>query len=104
MYTLIITLTGLLDVAGAVILRYWSADRKPTLLLLGIAVYGLMGFVFAQSLQYRGVAISNILWIALSTILVTGAGLWLFGEKIGWGQIAGIVLVTAGVILIQRGN
>jgi drug/metabolite transporter (DMT)-like permease len=40
--------------------------------------------------------------VSLSYAIVAVMGHWLFNEPFGWQQIAGIVLITGGVFLVNQ--
>ena len=58
------------------------------------------GGLLAGSLKYEGMAIANILWISLSVILATILGYFVFKEDISLLQLAGIGIITVGLIMI----
>lgn len=96
-----IILINLLDLAGIISAKYWSINKNPLLLALTVLLFGLAGFVFAKSLRYEGMAITNVLWVAISVILITIAGYFLFKENIAPIQIAGIIIITIGLVLVN---
>ena len=62
---------------------------------------GMTGLFYSLALDYEGSAITNIIWIALSAILVTTMGYFIFKEHITGLQFMGILIVLIGVILIN---
>ena len=89
------------DVSGVLAAKSWSITKNPLLLVTTVLLFGTAGFVFARSLRYNGVAITNILWISLSIILVTIIGYFFFKEDISLIQFIGIALIFSGLVLIN---
>lgn len=91
----------LLDITGTVCAKFYSLHKNPLLLVMTALLFGGAGFVFAKSLKYEGMAITNVLWIALSIIAVTLIGYFGFKEDIALIQLIGIGVIMAGLILIN---
>ncbi len=90
-----------LDLIGVVCAKFYNIHKNPLLLVGTVLLFGAAGFVFAKSLKYEGMAITNVLWIALSIILVTIVGYFIFKEEIAPIQLAGIGVITVGLVLIN---
>lgn len=65
---------------------------------LGFAV---AGYFFALSLHYDDVAIVNVLWIALSIILVAIMGHFVFSEQLSRLDILGMAVIMAGIVILN---
>ena len=100
-FILLIVTINLLDLAGVLSAKFWSINKNPLFLLATFLFFGGAGLIFDRSLRYEGMAITNVLWIALSIITVTIVGCFVFKEDIAPIQIAGIVVITIGLILIN---
>lgn len=81
--------------------KMWIITGKPFYIGLTSLGFAIAGFFFALSLKYEDVAIVNIIWIALSIILVAMMGYFIFKEHLSSIDIFGIVLVMAGVVLLN---
>ena len=90
-----------LDIAGCLAAKYYSLGKNPLLLVATFLLFGGAGLVFAKSLKYEGMAITNVLWIAFSIIAVTLIGYLYFKETITGIQMAGIVVITLGLVMIN---
>lgn len=101
MFFVFVAFVALLDVAAIVCAKYWQITKQPMFLALTIGSFALAGFFFARSLRYEGMAITNIIWMALSTLLVTSVGYFFFKEIITTLQFVGIVTVVIGMVLIN---
>lgn len=100
-FILHIAIITLLDFAGVICAKFYSIDKNPLLLIATIVLFGGAGYVFAKSLKYEGMAITNVLWIALSVILVTIVGYFIFKEEITPLHLSGIGVILVGLILVN---
>lgn len=91
----------ILDIIASITAKYYSLTKHPLLLVATFIVLGSAGVVFAKSLKYEGVAITNILWIACSIIAVTLIGYLYFNENITGIQMAGIVVIILGLVMVN---
>ena len=82
-------------------LKSTSALTSPYILPLTMAIYSLEPLLFFKALSIKGMAILNILWDAISNILVTLVGAFIFGEKISLTNWLGIFLCTVGIVLVD---
>ncbi|MCD6109795.1 EamA family transporter [bacterium] len=96
-----IAIITLLDLSGTLCAKFYSINKNPLLLIATIMLFGSAGYVFAKSLKYEGMAITNILWIALSVVAVTILGYFIFKEEISNIQLTGIGVIIIGLILIN---
>ena len=63
--------------------------------------FGIAGYFFALTLKYEDVAIVNVLWIALSIILVALMGHFFFKEHLTSVDILGMAIVMFGVVILN---
>lgn len=82
-------------------LKSISALTSPFILPLTMAIYSLQPLLFYKVLSVKGMAILNILWDTISTVLVTIVGAFIFGEKISLMNWLGIFLCIVGIILVE---
>lgn len=81
-------------------LKSTSALTSPLILPLTMAIYSLQPLLFYKALSVKGMAILNVLWDAISSVLIALVGVFIFGEKISLTNWLGIVLCTAGILLV----
>ncbi len=96
-----IALITILDLVASLCAKYWSMNKNPLLLIATFLLLGGAGIVFARSLRYEGMAITNVIWIAMSIIMVTIAGYFFFKEQIAPIQLIGIGVIMIGLVLIN---
>lgn len=96
---------GALFILAPVALRHVIAEREalcrawPVILLLGlVGVAGFNGFLYSG--LHHTTATNALLIQALIPGLVLLSGAMLFRDRSPWGQIAGVVLSTLGVVII----
>ncbi|MBI4975595.1 EamA family transporter [Candidatus Peregrinibacteria bacterium] len=90
-----------LDTFAEISAKMWSINKNPLFLAGVVLMFGLAGFLFARSLKYEGMAITNILWVALSVITISLVGYFVFKEQLSLIQTGGIVVVIAGLVMIN---
>ncbi len=96
-----IAIITLLDIAGTICAKFYSINKNSLFLIATVLLFGGAGYVFARSLRYEGMAITNVLWISLSIILVTIIGYYAFKEEIAHIQLIGIGVIVIGLFLIN---
>lgn len=100
-FYLFIVIISLLDLFAEYMGKQWILAGRPLYLVLTVLGFGIAGFFFAHSLKYEGVAVANILWIALTAILVTLMGYFVFKEQLSALNLVGIATIIVGVILLN---
>lgn len=63
--------------------------------------FAIAGYFFALSLKFEDVAIVNVLWIALSIILVALMGHFIFAEQLTKLDLLGMAVVMIGIVLLN---
>ncbi|WP_295973580.1 EamA family transporter [uncultured Xanthomonas sp.] len=107
--------TVALDTAGQLAFKYvashpqgtgmarWQRMARQPQLWFGVACYVLEFLAWTAFLSLvplgRGVLLGSINIVAIML-----AGRWLFGERLGRMQVAGICLVSAGVAVVGLGS
>jgi len=101
MFIVYVTIVALLDAVAIISAKYWQITKQPAYVVLTVASFALAGFFFARSLQYEGMAITNIIWMALSTLCITSVGYFFFRETITTLQFVGIATIVTGLVLVN---
>lgn len=97
----------LLGVAGQMLLKSGagSASLYEQFLapqsIVGLGVYFVSALCYMYALRKLQVSVAFPM-VSFSYVLVAVLAWWLHGEALGWGKLAGVVLVCAGVALISR--
>lgn len=71
--------------------------------LPGGVLYGTTAVTFKRAIdsENTGLAVSNALWDASSTVLNTGLAIWVFGERLTGKKALGIALAVSGGVLLS---
>lgn len=100
-FYLLIGTIALFDLLAVLAGKMWIVSGKPAYIALTSLGFAIAGYFFALSLKYEDVAIVNVIWIALSIILVALMGHFFFKEHLSQTDILGMVMVMVGVILLN---
>ena len=74
----------------------------PTVAVLGLFTVGAL--LLTLSVTARGeLGAAYLFVLGLETVLAFSFGMFIFGERASAGRILGLVLLLAGMILIERG-
>ncbi|MCU4677486.1 SMR family transporter [Catenovulum sp. 2E275] len=71
----------------------------PTILV--VAGYGIAFYCLAVVLKTIPVGIAYAIWSGLGIVLVTLVGLFYFGQKLDLAAVLGLLLIIAGVAVIN---
>ena len=96
-----IAMINALDLLAILSGKMWYLKGNPLYLIGCCAGFAGAGFFFALSMKYGDMAIVNVLWIAISIILVALAGVFMFGEYLSIWQWIGMVVVIGGIVLLN---
>ena len=93
----------LAEVTATLSLR--GALDQPALYAVVVAGYVLSFVLLAQVLRRgMGLGVAYGIWGASGVVLTAGASAVLFGESLGALKISGILLIAAGVALVELGS
>lgn len=97
-----ILITAIMDVISSVLIKEWTLNDRALGLVFGIIALVFSGLTFAFAMKYFGLAIANVLWNSLSTILLAVIAIIFFHEKLSAIQMAGVLIVVLGVFLVGK--
>ena len=80
--------------------RHIGSLRGIWVFPLTMIIYATQPIMFYFGLAYESMGIFNVLWNAISTMLVAIAGVYLFGETLSTYNCIGIAMCISGIILI----
>lgn len=94
----------LAEVTAALSLRA-ATHGKPRLYAVVAVGYAASFVLLAAALRLgMGIGVAYGIWTAVGVTLTALASRWLFKEPLTWVMGAGIVLVAAGVFLVELGG
>jgi small multidrug resistance pump len=99
-YTLIATI-AFFDLLAIFAAKMSVVSGKSFYIALTALGFGIAGYLFALSLKYENVAIVNVLWTALSIVLVALMGHFIFKENLSSPQIIGMTVIVVGIVLLN---
>ena len=100
---LLLAAAVLSEVTAALSLR--GALDRPALYVVVVVGYVLTFALLAQVLRRgMGLGVAYGLWGAIGVVLTAGASAVLFGESLGALKISGILLIAAGVAVVELGS
>jgi small multidrug resistance pump len=93
------------EVIATTFLKFTSGERAVWWAYVIVGVGYLFAFGMLSLTLERGVPLGTAyaIWAGVGVVLVAIISWLAFGETLTWQQIAGIVLVTAGVVLLEAG-
>lgn len=95
----------LTEVTGTIALRLSDGFTRLVPSLIALASYGVAFFLLARVLKLgMGVGVAYGIWSALGVTLVAVIGAVFLGDTLTWAQVVGIVLVIAGVAVLELGG
>lgn len=71
---------------------------------VAVAGYGFAAFLLAHVVRSMPVGIAYAIWAGVGTLTVVAAGATFLGQPISAWQIAGVLFIVAGVVLVNLGG
>lgn len=91
----------LCEVAGTVALKLSDGFNRWEYGIVTVIGYGAAFYLLSLCLRTLGIGYTYAVWSGAGIVLVTLAGLLLFGERADWPGVLGIVLIVGGVVLLN---
>lgn len=91
------------EVCATLLLKASEGFSRPLVGAVALGGFGLALWLLSAALHRLPLSVAYAVWIGVGSVLVTVAGVVLFGEHLGVLTVAGIALVTAGVVLVNAG-
>ena len=94
------------EVIGTTFLKFTSGDRQVWWAYPIVAIGYIVSFVMLSQTLSKGVplGIAYAIWAGAGVVLVAIISWLAFHETLTWQQIVGMVLVIAGVVLLESGG
>jgi small multidrug resistance pump len=99
-------LTGAIaaEVAGTTAMKYSAGFTRLVPSLVTVIGYLVAFFLLAQTLKTIEVGTAYAIWAGIGTAAIASIGMLFLGETVSAVKLAGIVLVIAGVVLLNTGG
>ncbi|MGW2616517.1 DMT family transporter [Streptomyces sp. NPDC001500] len=101
-----LTLAGAIaaEVAATTVMKYSDGFSRLWPSLLTVVGYVVSFFLLARTLQTVGIGTAYAIWAGTGTAAIALIGLAVFGETLTLTQVAGILLIVAGVVVLNLGG
>jgi small multidrug resistance pump len=89
------------EVIATTALKAVEGLSKPLPLTLVVLGYGIAFWMLSLVMKSIPVGVTYAIWSGLGIVLISIAGLLVYGQKLDLAALLGIALIIAGVLVIQ---
>lgn len=89
------------EVIATTALKFSEGFTKLVPSIVVVLGYGLSFYLLSQSLKVFPIGIAYAIWSGVGLILTVIAGMIIWKETLDWARVIGILLIIAGIILIN---
>ena len=89
------------EVIGTTALKFSEGFTKLIPSIIVVLGYGLSFYLLSLSLKVFPIGIAYAIWAGVGLILTVIAGVLIWKETLDWARVTGIILIIAGIILIN---
>ena len=94
-----------IEAVGDYQLARYAKEAKWWQLGIGYGSYAILLSLFIRAIQLKGLAWANTAWDGWSNLATGAVAIFLLNERPTWREFAGMVLVSAGLLLLgNRGT
>ena len=93
----LLIVSGLLDVAWAISMKYSEGYTRPGWSLLSLALLAAFIYLLGRTLEVLPVGTAYAIWTGIGAIGTALLGIILFDEAMSAARLASIALVVAGI-------
>jgi small multidrug resistance pump len=97
---ILLTAAIISEVCGTLSLKAADGFRRPGFMVVVVLCYGASFAMLALALKSIQVGPAYAIWSGVGTAMVVVAGTVLFGERLSWVAVGGVVLIVAGVVVL----
>lgn len=102
MKTFIILFFAILsEVIGTTALKFSEGFTKPIPSVIVAMGYGASFYLLSIALKSMPIGVAYAIWSGVGLVLTVIAGMIIWKETLDWARVLGIVLLLAGIILIN---
>lgn len=98
---LLLVVSGLLDVAWAVSMKYAEGYVRPGWTLVSLLLLAAFVYLLGRVLAVLPVGTAYAVWTGIGAAGTVLLGVVLFGESLSPARIGGVVLVVGGIVLLK---
>jgi small multidrug resistance pump len=89
------------ELIGTTFLKYSEGFTKAIPSIVSLLSYGICFFLFSKALKNVNLSIAYATWCGLGVVAATLISVIIFKEGINFAGVVGIVLVLAGVVILN---
>lgn len=89
------------EVIATTSLKFSEGFTKLIPSVIVVVGYGLSFYLLSLSLKVFPIGIAYAIWSGVGLVLTVIAGIMIWRETLDWARILGILLIIAGIILIN---
>ena len=82
-------------------LKYSEGFTKPIPSVVVVVGYGFSFYLLSVALKTMPIGVAYAIWSGVGLVLTVIAGIILWRETLDWAKVTGIVLILAGIVLIN---
>jgi small multidrug resistance pump len=102
MKTLIVLFFAILsEVVATSALKFSEGFTKPIPSVIVAVGYGISFYLLSIALKSMPIGVAYAIWSGVGLVLTVIAGIILWRETLDWAKVTGIVLILAGIVLIN---
>ena len=101
MHYLLLLIAVIFETIGTTALQYSQQFTRLWPTLGAIVAYAGAFYFLGITLKYMPVGIVYALWSGLGIVFITIIGFMFFDQRLDLAAIAGLILIVAGIIVIQ---
>lgn len=102
MKTFVILLFAILsEVIGTTALKFSEGFTKPIPSFIVALGYGTSFYLLSIALKSMPIGVAYAIWSGVGLVLTVIAGMIIWKETLDWARVLGIVLILAGIVLIN---
>ncbi|MFA6760212.1 MAG: quaternary ammonium compound efflux SMR transporter SugE [Sulfuricurvum sp.] len=94
---IILFLAGLFEVAWAVGLKYSDGFSKLVPSIFTLVTMGVSIYLLSLALRSLPLGTAYAIWVGIGSVGAVIAGLFLFGETLGFAKLISITLIVSGI-------
>ncbi len=69
--------------------------------VLVVVAYAISFYLLSMTLKFMPVGVVYALWSGLGIVFIALIGFWVFGQRLDWPAVLGLLLIVAGIVVIQ---
>lgn len=91
-------ITILSETAAVIFMKLSDGFQQKYHAIAAVVTYTASFIFLTLALKQLPAGIANAIWAGASTLLVAGAGVYFFHEKLNWIQVISMTLIAVGLI------